>query len=59
MKTNCCNAREHSVPEFFHFIFICHGGVSGDLFKIYLYIYKIKLGDDLFNFNVGRDLFKI
>ena len=28
------------------------------LFKIYLYIYKIKLGD-LFNLNVGGDLLKI
>ena len=47
--------------RFYHFIFICHGcwGVSGDLFKIYLYIYKIKLGGDLFNLNVSGDLFKI
>ena len=30
-----------------------------ELLAIYLYIYKIKLGGDLFNLNVGVDLFKI
>ena len=28
-------------------------------FEIYLYIYEIKLGGDLFNLNVGGGLFKI
>ena len=38
--------------ELLKFIYTC-------LFKIYLYIYKIKLGRDLFNLNVGGDLLKI
>ena len=29
------------------------------LFRIYSYIYEIKLGGDLFNLNVGDDLLKI
>ena len=56
--------------SFYHFIFIRHGcsGVKIYLylldlfvatysFKIYLYIYKIKLDDDLFNLNVDGELF--